>query len=289
MARPIAARPAKPRAAIGRTENERWLWSRLPHWPEQPEYPGEFGAMAAVGAPTGAAQSRLPRALLSALRAEDLLILAWVGLANPLLARAQGGGDLFSSGRPIQGSLQLVGAVGAVVCLCTRTAGVPAASQRSITDGGAIGPAVGGLMLVGGSAFAGLGLSPGAALLLFFGLALFGPLFQNMLPALTTTVRRALITPFVLAAAGIFWSFVRGITGGAGLFRDPGSLVAEAPTIAPLLGILTLAAAVYYAMLVFAPRQIAEPEGSLPVWLVRFGLFMAGLLLGFGWLGVLGT
>ncbi len=102
-----------------------------------------------------------------------------------------------------------------------------------------------------------------------------------------------LITPFVLAAGGILWSFVRGITGsasgGAGSLGDIASLLAQAPAVAPVLGLLVLGAAVYYAMLVYAPRQIAEREGGPLAWAARYALFLASIGLGFGWLGLLGS
>jgi len=44
--------------------------------------------------------------------------------------------------------------------------------------------------------------------------------------------------------------------------------------------IATLGVAVFYAMLVFAPRQIAEREGSGPSWAVRFVLFVVSMALG---------
>jgi hypothetical protein len=41
-------------------------------------------------------------------------------------------------------------------------------------------------------------------------------------------------------------------------------------------------------MLIYAPRQIAEREGSPLVWLVRFGLFLVSVAFGIGWLSLLG-
>jgi hypothetical protein len=252
--------------------------------------------MASVVRPTdqgaavsGSRGSRFARAAVSALRAEDLLLAAWVGLASPLLAQAQGSPDPFAAGRPIDGLFRLAGVVGAFVCLCTRTAGVPPEDDRSILIGGAAGPAVGGLMLVGASAFAGLGLAPEAALLPLFGAVLLLSVLRGVLPPTPPAVRRALVTPFVLAAGGIFWGFIRGITGSGNLFGDPSSLLAQAPAAAPVLGFLTLFAAVYYAMLIYAPRQIAEREGGPLVWIARFALFLASVVLGFGWLGLLGS
>jgi hypothetical protein len=248
---------------------------------------GPAGSTDSTGSKPRAARWR--SAAGAALRVEDLLLVAWIGLANPLLARAQGNPDPFASGHPIDGLIGLAGVLGALICLATRTAGAPATSDRSIIDSGIAGPVTAGLMLVGASSFAGLGLAPEGALLPLFAAVVVVPGLRGHAPALQPAVRRALMMPFVLAAGGIFWTFIRGITGGAALFADPGAFLAVAPSVAPVLGLLGLFAAFYYAMLVYAPRQIAEPEGGLTSWLLRFGLFLVSVLFGFGWLGLLGS
>jgi hypothetical protein len=40
-------------------------------------------------------------------------------------------------------------------------------------------------------------------------------------------------------------------------------------------------------MLIYAPRQISEREGSPVEWLARFALFVASVGLGLGWLAFL--
>ena len=59
-------------------------------------------------------------------------------------------------------------------------------------------------------------------------------------------------------------------------------------TLALVLGFFVLFAAVFYTMLVYAPRQIAEPEGGALTWVWRFALFVGGTAVGLGWLGILG-
>ncbi len=59
--------------------------------------------------------------------------------------------------------------------------------------------------------------------------------------------------------------------------------------VAPLAGFLLLFSAVYYAMLVFAPRQVAEREGSPISWLARFGVFAVSLVFGLAWLRPFGV
>jgi hypothetical protein len=42
-------------------------------------------------------------------------------------------------------------------------------------------------------------------------------------------------------------------------------------------------------MLIFAPRQIAEREGGVIEWLLRYAAFVVSIVLGIGWLSVLST
>ena len=233
--------------------------------------------------------------ILAALRPEDLVLAAWVGLASPLFAAGQSGGSgPFDSGQPLQGALRLAGVAGALLCLATRAADRPA--QPSILQSGIAGPVVGGLMLVGASGFGALGQDPAAgfAATLVAGVAVAVLGGFGLLPRLPVAARRALITPFVLAAGGIFWGVVRAVAGPAGsggsggLGLSPGQLIAILPAAAFPIAIVTAGAAVYYAMLIYAPRQIAEREGGAVVWLGRFALFLISVAFGVGWLSLLG-
>jgi hypothetical protein len=228
-------------------------------------------------------------------RAEDWLLAGWIALAAPALALVGGTAGPFDSGHPLQGVLELTGFVGALACLGTRSAdgdggpGSVAPTTWSVTNSGAVGPLVGGLMLVGASAFAELGLDPAAALLPAFAAVLVLSLAQSRLPGVPTAVRRALVTPYLLAAGGLFWGVVHEVTAGVDLRGQFGASFASASTeAAQVAGLLVLAAAVYYAMLIYAPRQIAEREGGPLAWLARFGLFLVSVLFGLGWLPLLG-
>jgi hypothetical protein len=66
--------------------------------------------------------------------------------------------------------------------------------------------------------------------------------------------------------------------GGGG-----GSLVGMSPVLLPVIGFLVAFSAVYYAMLIFAPRQVADREGGLVVWALRYLMFLGGIALGTGW------
>jgi hypothetical protein len=74
--------------------------------------------------------------------------------------------------------------------------------------------------------------------------------------------------------------------------RRPGlaSGFGEPPGILALvLAILVTASAVYYAMLVYAPRQLVEREGTPRVWIGRFALFVVSVAFGVRWLAAIGT
>ncbi len=96
------------------------------------------------------------------------------------------------------------------------------------------------------------------------------------------------MTPFVLVSGGLFSAFLAGLASlfDIGLLADsagqPGAL---APTLLTA-AIALVGAAIFYVMLVFAPRQVAEAEGSGRTWIVRFGVFVLGLLLGHSLAGV---
>ena len=241
-----------------------------------------------------------------ALRAEDWLLAGWIVVAAPLASLAGGSGGPFDSGHPIAGLIMVAGFCGALTCLATRDSGAEGGSGGSsanpgddlggnpdagpgVLDSGAIGPLVGGLMLVGGTGFAELGLQPEAA----FPIALVGVAVLAVLgshrPRVPRATRRALVTPYVLAAGWLFWGVVHAITGGvdlaAAFAASPSSASAG---VATAVGLLILGAAAYYAMLIYAPRQIAEREGGPAQWVIRFALFVVSIALGIGWLSLLG-
>jgi hypothetical protein len=144
-----------------------------------------------------------------------------------------------------------------------------------VTDRAAWGPLTGGLLLASvigcqnlfGSGDAGFGLALVAVLV---AIAL-----SRALPPLPGPYRRALVAPYVLVSA----SFFNGVIGEiSGLFdlrgvsqRGLGPALAALP---PALGLGLAFCAVYYVMLVYAPRQLAQPDGGPLAWLARFALFV---------------
>lgn len=224
--------------------------------------------------------------LAAKLRVEDWLLVGWIGLVAPLMARSDASQGPFDPGRPLEGSLALVGVLGAVVCLITGRSDAPPGTDSSVLKRASVGPLTGGLLLVlfSGSAGLGLGGLPGeaagvAAIVLLVGVRL-------LWPAIPTATRRLLVTPFILVAGGIFGNIVHQVTGGS---SPPGATVGVGfEAIAFEVGVLAVFSAVYYAMLIYAPRQVAEPEGGPLAWLTRYALFLAGVIIGVVWLRPLG-
>ena len=226
-------------------------------------------------------------AFADAVRAEDVALAAWLIFGGPLVAGL--GLDtsldgLLGDGGPVLGLACLVAIVGAVACAFTRTSDAPAGEGGGMLarSAGALGPFVGGLGLVGAGATTNLGLGDGGlAIGIVAGMiAAFAPG-----PPISTAWRRALVMPFVLVTGSVFDSTVAQFGGSFALTGALGhGLADDLRTIGLSLGLTALLSSVFYAMLVYAPRQVAEREGGGFEWLVRFGLFVVATVVGAGWL-----
>ncbi len=217
---------------------------------------------------------------------EDVVLSAVLVVAPVLLgdrgaasAGSAGGGDVDVLG----GLIYIVAVIGAIACLATRVPGESRLDSRERPDArlAAFGPLVGGIGFVGGDGVRKLGLDGGEIFMgITFVVALLAFALADRLPVVRPHVRRALVTPFVLVAAGIFEGIVGDITRGL----DPAALVnvpaAELGLVATVAAIFVLAAAVFYAMLVYAPRELAEPGTPGRAWVVRFALFVASTVIG---------
>jgi hypothetical protein len=222
----------------------------------------------------------------AALRAEDWLLVGWVAFAGPLLGQIEGSAGPFDPGRPIEGALRLLAVLGALVCLATGRSDAPTGAGAGVLERASVGPLVGGLLLVALSGASGLGLAGGPGYAVLVGAVIVIVAVRIRWPALPTTVRRALVTPFVLVTGGIFWSIVDAVTAG-GSWRGT-TAGGDLQGIALVLGVLVAFSGIYYAMLIYAPRQVAEAEGGLATWLVRYCLFLASIIVGVAWLRPLG-
>jgi hypothetical protein len=227
-------------------------------------------------------------AALGQWRGEDWLLAGWVAVAAPLLTAAQGtSSDLLPAGRPLVGILGLAAIVGAVACIEIRRPPDDPASA-GIQVSAAVGPFSGGFILVAAATATALGLSSGPALALAGSLVVLAVALRLRAAPAPATVRRLLMTPFVLVAGTLFWRLVHAITAGGVLDQLRSLSLSGLQANLSVVGFLVAASAVYYAMLVAAPRQVAEREGGIVAWAVRYLLFAAGVAFGIAWLPLLG-
>lgn len=98
------------------------------------------------------------------------------------------------------------------------------------------------------------------------------------------------MTPFILVSAGGFGAFMSGLRDLFDLRGLVDGLQAGGLDVALGLfvaGLALLGVLVFYVMLIFAPRQVAEREGSRGTWALRFLLFVVCLTIGETWSGLL--
>ena len=229
------------------------------------------------------------------IRVEDLLLAAWNAAGVPLVATA-GLAPIITLGdapNPGAGVVQLLAVVGAIVAIGTRPAGAIPGPEPLGTKSryGFIGPLVGAMAFVAGSASAYLGfgvdgLVVGTAFIVIVAAMAFG----DRLPVIDAGLRRALILPFILVAAGIFDAFAADILAGL----DVGQLIAELTVDETgfglfVVGMVIAGLAAFYAALIVAPRVLVDPqpdEGCV-AWPLRFVLYLVSAALGIGWLAAI--
>lgn len=227
------------------------------------------------------------------LRVEDGVLVTWNALGVPLVALSalRPVVELGNEPHTLAGIIQLLAAIGAIVAIATRPAGNAPGAQPTITMGvltAIIGPLVGGVAFVAGSASTYLGVALDGPVIGVTFLAIVGAMaFGDRLPVLDARVRRLLVLPFILVATGIFNGFAADLLAGL----DPrllgaASLSAEGGLVLFFVVMLIGGLAFFYAALVAAPRILADP-GHSGFWPLRFVVFVASAVLGIGWLTAL--
>jgi hypothetical protein len=216
-------------------------------------------------------------------------VTGWVAIASPILFKVGGDKGPFETGQPLEGLLRIAAVLGVVACLAARRkvdSGSP--PQLSLLNRASVGPFVGGLLLVTISGFTALG-APTAALYAVLLVAAIGIIaIRVALPPVSVLVRRALVSPFVMVAGGLYWTVIEQVvTPGAASLRRSAPL--DLRSVELPLFVLIAFSAIYYAMLIYAPRQIAEREGGIVEWLLRYAAFAASIALGIGWLSILSS
>lgn len=239
--------------------------------------------MKPVDAAPGIARVALP------LRFEDLLLTGWVAVASPLVFRIGGDKGPFDPGQPIAGVLRVAAVLAVLVCIAARKAPDPEGKTSvGVLDRGAVGPLFGGVLLVAISGFTALGVSSqlGLPIVLAAGIAMIVVRFA--LPPLSLFARRALVSPFVAIAGGLYWTFIEAVLPNQQVADIRKAALIDPHAATPILLFLLAFSVIYYAMLVYAPRQIAEREGGWLTWMARYMAFAASIALGVGWLSILG-
>lgn len=227
------------------------------------------------------------------LRPEDAVLAAWNALGVPLVALStlRPVVELGSEPHLLAGVIQLVAVVGAIVAIATRPTGsgpdglpVPTFGMLTVV----IGPLIGGIAFVAGSASTYLGVAlDGPVIGIAFLAAVAVMAFGDHLPVLEAGIRRLLVVPFILVTAGIFNGFAADLLTGLDLRLLTSATLSEEGGLFLFFAIMLLGGlAFFYAALVAAPRILADPEHS-GFWPLRFVAYVVSAVLGIGWLAVL--
>lgn len=215
--------------------------------------------------------------------AEDWLLAGWIAFVSPILFRVQGGSGPFDGGAPLLGALRLGAVLGGLVCIAARQDPASATPRgRSLTNSGAVGPLCGGMLLVAISGFTALDANSAVGVAVIAVFVVVMVVVHEAVPPLGPPYRRALITPFVMVSGGLFWTFIAALSGEPGS-ATPAAAVSDSHTAVEAIAFLLAFSAVFYAMLVYAPRQVAERDGGLMTWVLRYVLFVAGVAFGLAW------
>jgi hypothetical protein len=172
-------------------------------------------------------------------------------------------------------------------CLLTRGPDEPPpfGDGQLTLQGWARFPLAAGVGIVGVETLPGIGLDGGPFVGVTFLIVLVSVMIPGRLPVIPIMARRALVTPMAILATGAFDRIM-----GSGLGDVVGGFLrGEAPSgLAVFLPLIIGAAAAMYAMLVVAPRAIADPGAGGVAWVVRFLFLLAALATGNALFGVLG-
>jgi hypothetical protein len=205
---------------------------------------------------------------------------------SPLLFRASGDKGPFDAGQPVEGLLRLLAVLGVILCLAVRRPKDEPATP-SIINRASVGPFTGGLLLVLISGFTALDVPSNLVIWILLAAVAAAVLIRFAGPPLAAPLRPALGPPLGDIAGVTYWHVLAHVAG-IRAFVVPGATSATDRNTALLaLGFLALFSAVYYAMLIYGPRQVAEPEGGLLEWGLRYVVFLASIVLGIGWLAAI--
>jgi len=212
-------------------------------------------------------------------RIEDVALFLWLVL-RPLVVPERPTGPTAAGFDPLGGIFDLIALCAAAACVAARRAdGSRSGLIENSNVAWVIGPLFGAVAFAVDDVGQRLGANVGPLPLALPVAAAIGA--RIWLPPTTPVVRRALVTPFILAASGLFSDFLGRLSDLFDL-RQIGEWISSDTSGLAVFGTFFAVAGVlvFYLMLVYAPRQIAEREGTGLTWTIRFLVFMVGLILG---------
>ncbi|MEO8228482.1 MAG: hypothetical protein ABI628_01830 [Chloroflexota bacterium] len=226
-------------------------------------------------------------------RLEDAALLGWLVLGAPLI-RELAGPNGPNAGRPLgtepdalSGLIWLTATLLAILVVATRSPGDPVIGFEDMSTPRSYAPLpfLLSLSIVSRTALTRLGVESEFLTGVVFLVTIGSYVAYPHLPNLPRTIRRLMILPFILIAGTVFGEMVADMSDVfdlRALLADPAATPAA---FAGLLGLEVLFSGFFFLAFVFAPRIVAEAEGSWRAWFVRYLLFLGATIVSVTFLG----
>lgn len=233
----------------------------------------------------------MPTILHPAIQAEDLFLFFWLAVIQPLLTigfgKALGDIQPWEIGNQpnlLLGFIFLIASLGAIGVLVTRAPGEANSEQSGNITSFAHLPMILSLGWFLLFAIDWLGIKEWEFMpcTLFAFFIAVGMLWSR-LPVVPYVVRRVLITPMVLLGGWLFTAISNAVFQGLNvqvLFNPPNIPNTSDPRglVMTYFTLTSLFVLVYYLSFILAPRAIAGDGTSWRGWLIRFGIYLVGVL-----------
>ena len=239
----------------------------------------------AIGRAIAAADASLAGLTGGLLRIEDLALLAWLVLGIPVgnaLVGGTPGPPLATEYDPLSGILWLAATFLAIAVVATRSPGDPVIGFEDISTPRSYAPLpfLLSLAIVSDTALGRLGIESNYVVGFVFIVTMVSYVAYPHLPNLPRAYRRLMILPFLLIAGTVFGGMVADLSDLFDFRALLGDPTATPSAFAALLGLEVLFSGFFYLAFVFAPRMVAEAEGSWRAWLVRYLVFLGATIVG---------
>jgi hypothetical protein len=245
-----------------------------------------------VRALVGSVDDRLGGLSGGVLRLEDVAIAGWLVVALPIIRTAAGPGSdsaapLASDRDLLSGLLWLSAVLLAIAVVATRSPGDPVIGFEDMSTPRSYAPLpfLLSLAIVSDTAMRRLGLDSGALTALVFIVTMVAYVAAPHLPNLPRTTRRLMILPIILIAADVFGAMVADLSGLFDYRQLLGDPSATPSAFGALLGLEVLFSGFFFLAFIFAPRMVAEAEGSWRSWFARYLLFLGATIVSVTFLG----